>query len=184
MGDGTVSGGTGVTPVPSGGGVSTAFDPRLVDQIDAEAAQAEATSRAIEPEDPGTGGINPRTAHAKLQHAQAVAAAATGAGFEFTPEEVELQLRHCQEQLRDLNDDLQSAQYAKAAVHEPAPDAASVAQANAVRDMFSSTIDVINADIAYLANWQSQLNAAKQNYMNTERLTEQQWTKLSQGLQA
>lgn len=183
MADGTATSGSGAAPNPAGG-TQTPPDPALIDQIHTEAAQAQVTTQANDPEDPGTGGINPRTVQAKIHYAQVATAAATGAGFEFTPEEVALQLKHCQEQLSDLNDDLYSAQQAQIAVHEPAPDAASVAQANAVRDMFSNTVDVIKADIAYLTNWQNQLNAAKQNYMTTEHLSEQQWAKLSQGLQA
>jgi hypothetical protein len=46
--------------------------------------------------------------------------------------------------------------------------------------MMDSTVNVIRADIAYLTNWQK-LKAAKQNYMTTEHLNEQQWTRLSQG---
>jgi hypothetical protein len=156
----------------------------LVAQIRAETAQARATTQASDPEDPGTGGINPRTATAKTRNAQAATAAAAGAGFEFTPEEVDLQLKHCRDQLNDLNLDLRSAEYAKEAVHEPAPDAASVAQANAVRNMLENTVDVIKADIAYITNWRNKLNAAKQHYMANEDLSEQQWTRLSQGLEA
>ena len=119
-----------------------------------------------------------------MQHAQAAAAAATGAGFEFTPEQVEIQLKHCQEMLNDLRFDLLSAQRAKQAVYEPAPDAASVAQADAVRNMMQSAVNVIKADIAYLTDWQNKLVAAKNAYMANEQVTAQQWQRLAQGLQA
>jgi hypothetical protein len=165
-------------------GSGQAPDPTLVGQIQDEAAQAQATAQANDPEDPGTGGINPRTVQAKLHAAQVATGAATGPGFEFTPEQVGLQLRHCEGQINDLRWDLGLARQAVAAVHEPAPDPASVAQADAVRNMLESTFEVINADIAYLTDWQNKLLAAKQNYMTTENLSEQQWTRLSQGLQA
>ncbi len=165
-------------------GSGQAADPTLVGQIQDESAQARATAQTNDPEDPGTGGINPRTVQAKLRSSQAATTAATGAGFEFTPEQVDLQLRHCQDQIHDLHIDLRTAEQAVAAVHEPAPDAASVAQANAVRNMLESTVNVIRADIAYVTDWQNKLLAAKQNYIATENLSEQHWTRLSRGLQA
>jgi hypothetical protein len=158
-------------------------DPALLDQIKDETAKAQATTRANDPEDGGRG-IDPRTVQAKLRTTQAATTAAIGAGFEFTPDEVEVQLKHCQHQLSDLRNDLLDAQQAVKLVHWPAPDGASKTQADAVQRMLVSTVNVINADIAYLTNWQNKLNAAKQNYMNTEHLNEQEWTRLSQGLQA
>ena len=109
-------------------------------QIDAESSQAAAIAQKSDPEDPATGGINPRTAEAKMQAAQVATTAAIGAGFEFTPEQVEVQLAHCQQQLNELNNDLTNAQEAVQAVREPAPDAASVAQADAVRNMLTGTV--------------------------------------------
>jgi hypothetical protein len=159
-------------------------DPALTAQIQAETAQAQATDRANDPEDPSTGGIDPRTAQAKLHHAQTATAAATGAGFEFTPEQVDTQLKHCQNLLNDLRNDLQDAQAANEGVYEPAPDAASVAQADAVRNMMANAVNVIKADIAYVKNWQNQLNAARENYLTTEHLSEEQWNRLALGLQA
>jgi hypothetical protein len=158
-------------------------DPALLDQINDETAKAQATTRANDPEDGGRG-INPRTVEAKLRSTQAATTAAIGAGFEFTPEEVAAQLKHCQQQLSELNIDFQIAQRTVGLVQGPAPDNASQMQAAAVQAMMANTAEVIRADIAYLTNWQNKLNAAKQNYMANEHLNEQEWAKLSQGLQA
>jgi hypothetical protein len=158
-------------------------DPALLDQIKDETAKAQATTRANDPEDGGRG-INPRTVEAKLRSTQAATTAAIGAGFEFTPEEVAAQLKHCQKQLSELNIDLQTARRAVEFVYEPALDDASRTQASAVQAMMATTVEVIRADIAYLTNWQNKLRAAKQKYMTAEHLNEQQWTRLSQGLRA
>ena len=154
----------------------------LVNQVRAESAQATATARAGDPEDGHTGGIDPRTAEARLHHTQTAETAAVGPGFQFTPEQIDLQLHQCQQHLADLNNDLQLARHTVDVVHEPAPDGASVTQAAAVRSMLINTISVIQADIAYLTDWQQRLTAAKQNYLTTEQVTEQQWTRLTQGL--
>lgn len=154
----------------------------LVNQVRAESAQATATARAGDPEDGHTGGIDPRTAQARLHHTQTAETAAVGPGFQFTPEQIDLQLHQCQQHLTDLYEDLATASRAMDTVHEPAPDGASVTQANAVRGMLNNTVAVIRADIAYLADWQSRLTAAKQNYLTTEHLSEQQWTGLAQEL--
>jgi hypothetical protein len=159
-------------------------DPTLAAQIQAEGTQATSTADANDPEDPGVGGINARTGLAKLKHAQAVTAAAVGSGFQFTPEQIETQLKHCAEQIRDLNDDLRTAQAAVIAVHSPAPDSASVAQADAVKQMMENAVTVIRADITYLTDWQSKLVAAKNDYLTNEHLTEQHWQGLARGSQA
>ncbi|TCO62931.1 hypothetical protein [Actinocrispum wychmicini] len=172
---------SGTTPAPIGS-TPRPPDPHKIDEINAEAAQARATAQANNPYDPGSDGVDSNRVVVRRQRAEAATQAATGAGFQFTPKEVEHQLTHCHEQIADLTADLRSAQRAKDIVREPAPDDASVALANAVRDMFSSTIDVVNADIAYVTDWQSKLVMAKNQYMANEHLTEQQWQRLAQGL--
>jgi hypothetical protein len=169
------------TPDPTGAAQAPTHST-LIDEIKNETTRAQATNRANDPEDDGHG-INPRTIQAKLHSTQTATTAAIGAGFEFTPEEVAAQLKLCQEQLRDLRIDLQKAKRTQDLVYEPAPDDASRTQANAVKNMIASTVNAINADIAYLTNWQHKLDTAKQNYMSTEHLNEHQWTRLSLGLQ-
>ena len=180
MGDGA---GGGPSPNPTVDG-QTPADPNLLAQIQAETLQADSTSQANDPEDPGTGGIDPRTVGAKLRNAQAATTAAIGGGFQFTPEEVDAQLKLCEAQINDLRSDLQDAQQAVQQVHEPAPDDASVTQANAVKNMLNNVIEVMNGNITYLADWQNKLAAAKQTYMTNEHLTATQWIRLTQGLQA
>ena len=87
MADGTATSGAGATP-DLAGAVQAPLDPTLINQIHAETAQEQAIAQANDPEDPGTDGINPRTARARIRHAQAATVAANGAGFQFTPDEV------------------------------------------------------------------------------------------------
>jgi hypothetical protein len=182
MSDDTGAGSTVTNGDPTGG--SQVSDQTALAQLNAESAQAAATAKQESPPENGMGWVNPRAVELDTQHVQAAAAAATGAGFEFTPEQVDTQITHCTQQLNDLNVDLRSAQEAERAVHPPAPDAASVAQAAAVKNMLTETVAAIQADIAYLSQWQSTLNQAKARYMETEQLTADGWTRLSNGVQS
>jgi hypothetical protein len=159
-------------------------DGMALTEVSLESQQLSAAAKQDSPPENSMGDVNPRAAELDYQHAQTAAAAATGAGFEFTPEQINMQLAHCKQQLSDLNTDLNTAQYAQGAVHPPAPDAASVAQANAVRNMLAQTEDAIRADIAYLTDWQAKLTDAQTRYMETEHLTADQWNRLANGMQA
>jgi hypothetical protein len=172
-----------VTNGNSAGGSQTP-DQTALAQLNAESAQLAATAKQDSPPANGMGWVNPRAEALDAKYAQAAATTATGAGFEFTPEQVNAQLAHCKQQLDDLRNDLQDAQQAGLAVHPPAPDAASVAQAAAVKNMLTETVAAIQADIAYLSQWQSTLNQAKARYMETEQLTADQWTRLANGVQS
>ncbi|HEX3778723.1 MAG TPA: hypothetical protein VHX38_03585 [Pseudonocardiaceae bacterium] len=178
---------TGAASAVAGGdpnASSPLLDSTALAQLSDESAQLSATAKQDSPPENGMGDVNPRAAELDYQHAQAAATAATGAGFEFTPEQINTQLAHCKQQLLDLNTDLNNAQYAQGAVHPPAPDAASVAQANAVRNMLAETEAAIRADIAYLTDWQTKLTDAQTQYMATEHLTADQWNRLANGMQA
>lgn len=153
-------------------------------ELTTESGQLQAAAKQDSPPENSMGDVNPRAAVLDYQHAQSAAAAATGAGFEFTPEQINTQLAHCKDQLKDLSDDLTKAQRAAQAVHPPAPDAASVTQANAVRNMLMQTIAAIQADIAYLTDWQTKLTDARARYMETEQLTTDQWNRLANGVQS
>lgn len=109
---------------------------------------------------------------------------AARAGFEFTPEQVEIQLAHCRRHLDKSILDQWVAQVAALAANLPAPDPASVAQAEAVKEMLASTLNAIKADCAYLKDWQTKLIQAKVNYIFSEHLTGDQWSRLAKGLQA
>lgn len=163
---------------------SPLLDAAALAQLSTESAQLSAAAAQDSPPENSMGWVNPRAAELDYQHAQAAATAATGAGFEFTPEQISTQLAHCEQQLKELATDLVSAQTAEQALHAPAPDAASVAQAAAVRNMLTETVAAIQADIAYLTDWQTKLSQAQTQYMNTEHLTADQWSKLANGLQS
>ncbi len=159
-------------------------DGMALTEVSLESQQLSAAAKQDTPPENSMGDVNPRAAELDYQHAQAAATAATGAGFEFTPEQINTQLAHCKEQIADLQTDLQQAQQAQLAVHPPAPDAASVAQAKAVQNMLAQTAAAIEADIAYLTDWQAKLTDAQTRYMETEHLTADQWNRLANGLQA
>jgi hypothetical protein len=153
-------------------------------EVSLESQQLAAAAKQDSPPENSMGDVNPRAAELDYQHAQAAAAAATGAGFEFTPEQINTQLAHCKQQIDDLQTDLLQAQRAQRAVHPPAPDDASVAQANAVQNMLAQTAAAIEADITYLSQWQSTLAQAQARYMQNEQLTTDQWNRLANGMQS
>lgn len=159
-------------------------DGMALAQLNDESAQLAAAAKQDGPPENGMGWANPRAVMLDTEKAQAAAAAATGAGFEFTPEQINTQLAHCKQQLNDLQNDLQDAEQAEAAVHPPAPDDASVAQANAVRNMLSETVASIKADINYLSQWQETLTQAQARYIQTEQLTTDEWNRLANGVQS
>src|SRR5581483_5395891 len=86
-------------------------------ELSLESGQLQAAAKQDSAPENSMGYVNPRAAELDYQHAQSAAAAATGAGFEFTPEQVNTQLAHCQDQLNDLNTDLVTAQRALQEVH-------------------------------------------------------------------
>jgi hypothetical protein len=159
-------------------------DQDLVAQISAEQSQAATVAQRDDPEDISSGGINPVAMQAKLRAASAGGVRGAGGGFTFTPEEVDYQLAQCAQQLNDLRVDLQDAHRAEAAVCPPAPDEASTSQANAVRDLLTSTAAVIEADISYLAAWQDKLTQAKNNYLASDDLTAAEWSRQAGGMSA
>jgi hypothetical protein len=153
-------------------------------ELTTESGELNAAAKRDSPPVNSMGDVNPRAAVLDYQHAQSAATAATGAGFEFTPEQINTQLAHCQQQIADLNTDLRTAQEAQLAVHPPAPDDASVAQANAVKNMLGQTVAAIQADITYLSQWQATLTEAQTRYMQTEQLTTDQWNRLANGVES
>jgi hypothetical protein len=109
---------------------------------------------------------------------------AAGGGFEFTPQQIDLQLSRCSEMLSQLGLDVQNAQATQMAVRPPAPDAASVAQANAVKNFFAQTEAAFQTGLDFVSQWQTKLATAKTNYMQTEQLTADEWTRLSNGIES
>jgi hypothetical protein len=176
---------TDTTTGNNAGSTSTPPDPALVAQIQSETAQAQATTRANDPEDPATGGINARTAQAKIRHAQATDAAAVGAGFEFTPEQIETLLPQCNDLRTQFEWARYKAQEAAQSVQPPAPDeAGSVLAANQIKQSLTNFVGVAQSQVDFLAWWEHELIRAKQDYLQTEHLTEEQWQRLAKGLDA
>lgn len=107
-----------------------------------------------------------------------------GGGFEFTPQQIDLQISRCSQMLSELGADVQAAQAAQMAVHPPAPDGASVAQANAVKNFFAQTESAFQAGLNFVSRWQTNLANAKANYMQTEHLTADEWNRISNGIES
>jgi hypothetical protein len=159
-------------------------DPATLAQIRSETAQANATASRNDVED-GRGGIDIRTGQARIHAAQVAEAAAVGSGFKFTPEQIETQLKQCQELSSQYGQALLKAQRAYASVHPPAPDAAgSVLQANQTQQSLDNLKGVIQSQLDFLANWQNTLAKVKANYLQNEHMNESRWRQLAKGLQA
>lgn len=105
--------------------------------------------------------------------------------FAMSPEQIEAQLSQCKQILYDLGTDQAAAIRARQIVQPPAADTAgSVMQANAFKDSLGALRDQIQTDIQTLTQWQDMLNKAKQDYMEQEHVTADQWTRLALGLEA
>jgi hypothetical protein len=178
---GAGDGGTGDAQAPNQPGQVT--DQAALAQIHAETAQANATASQNDPEDGG--GIDIRTAQAKIHAAQAAEAAAVGSGFKFTPEQIETQLKQCADLSAQYSNALGNARRAHIAVQPPAPDAAgSVLQAGQTQQSLANLEVVIQSQIDFLTNWQNTLSKVKANYLQNEHVNESQWQQLAKGLQA
>lgn len=163
---------------------SDPVDPSVTAQLNTESQEARGLAQQGLPPTSAAGWQNPRAVELDQRYTQSAAAAATGAGFEFTPEQIDLQLSRCSQLLNELVVDIQGAQAAQMAVHPPAPDAASVEQANAAKNLFVETTASFQAGVDFLTQWQAKLNEAKTNYMQTEQATADQWNHMSKGIDA
>lgn len=158
-------------------------DPATLAKIRSETAQANATASRNDIED-GRGGIDIRTAQARIDAAQAAEAAAVGSGFKFTPEQIETQLKQCADLYNQYNLALTKAERAYASVHAPAPDAAgSALQANQTQQSLANLQGVIESQIQFLTHWLQTLITVKNRYLQNEHMNESQWQQLAKGLQ-
>lgn len=110
--------------------------------------------------------------------------AGVGRGFQLSPEQVQATLTKADQTIADLNAMLSSAGRAEAAVHTPGPDPASVQMTTTVQRTLKNLVANTQSLIDYWTAWRSKLAQAKQNYLNTEHLTEQQWHQQAQGMNA
>jgi hypothetical protein len=90
-----MTGDAGAGGAVTGGGpdISGALqDGIALTEVSLESQQLAAAAKQDSPPENSMGDVNPRAAVLDYQHAQTAAAAATGAGFEFTPEQINTQL--------------------------------------------------------------------------------------------
>jgi hypothetical protein len=165
----------------TGASLSAADKARLATEIQAESRAADANTAAADPEDPGTGGINPRTYEAKLRNAKATAAAAIGAGYEFSPEQIDKCISDAKDLINQFTHDWQYI-YTIIDVKPPAPDPVSVQHAKALSNWGKQLMARNQSQIRFLDAWLESLQNAKTNYMNQEHLSETQWHRLTLGL--
>lgn len=156
-------------------------DPTLLDQLSAESQQQAAAEQQAEPPTNGMGWQNPRAIGLDQKYAQSAAASGIGSGFQFDPAQIDAQLTQCGQLLRDLEGDLVTAQAGESAIHAPAPDPASAAQALAVHSMFTQAVAAARSSIAYMSAWQSKLAQAKSAYMASDQMTVEEWHRISDG---
>lgn len=115
---------------------------------------------------------------------QARTAAGMGKGFQFTPEQIEDQLKQCSALVEDFRHDQRDIRVIMA-VKPPSPDeAGSVLHANAVRKFGQDLWKRNLSQIQFLTDWMNKLNQAKQAYMENEQLSEAQWNSLAKRLSA
>jgi hypothetical protein len=120
---------------------------------------------------------------AAAQAAQAAPPVGAGGGYRFSPEEIELQLRKCDELIHGLRQEELPQAERIAGARPPAPDTvASVPQAEAVAERGRRLAQRIKNQIAFLENWQAQLRAVRQTYLDQEGNTVASWKSLSGGL--
>jgi hypothetical protein len=163
-------------------GTAAASDQQTTRQIADEVTAARAADERGDPRDPVTGSINLHTFSAKIKDAEAATRTAIGAGFAFTPDQIQTQLSKCQSLSKDWYEALQLAQSAEQSIYAPAPDMpGSVSQMNQTRQSLINLVGVINSQIGFLSSWQAALSQAKDNYMKSEQLNEHQWQWLASG---
>jgi hypothetical protein len=166
---------------PPGAGLNFVTDMQLGQQIQDEANQAAANTAASDPEDPGTGGIDPRTVQAKMRQAQATAAAAIGAGYEFSPGQIEKNIADAQN-LKLAYQQAQSKIQTIIGVIPPAQDPMSVWHAQELSQRGKQLMNRNRSQISFLNSWIQSLQNAKTAYMNQEHVTEAEWKRMASGL--
>jgi hypothetical protein len=111
------------------------------------------------------------------------AAVSAGGRYEFNPAQVEDQLRQCDDLVNGLREEDMWHAHAIANTTPPAPDTvASGPQAAAVAALGERLAQRINNQIAFVENWQDQLRATRQSYLDQEGNTVASWMELSGGL--
>ncbi|MGH3623049.1 MAG: PE domain-containing protein [Sciscionella sp.] len=150
----------------------TGEEKRIAEEIEIERDQAVATeiSAAIVAMAPVT------------MAGAAIAMSGVGSGFQFSPEQIATQLKHCQQ----LKEDLRADQVCIMQIEEvdpPAPDkAGSALQAKSFHKLGVDLMKRNHSQIEFLEQWARRLADAKRDYMQQEHVTEHQWNRLARGL--
>lgn len=122
---------------------------------------------------------------AEISQPQNPSGGGAGSGFQLNPEQIDAQIQKAQQLLNELRNDKTDADTAARAAAIPAAgDDASVNAAKGISQSYSNLSHAIDRQIQYLQGWLGKLNTAKQNYLNQEHLTADQWDRLSKGLSA
>ena len=169
---------TGAAPDPTSGVGLSRFDKALLaGQIEDEQAQSAAITAAQDPEDPSTGGINPRNV-ARFHQAEQAAQQAIGAGYVFTPAQIEKNIADANDLIVGLTHDHQDIEII-IRVTPPAPDPASVAHAKALSTWGQQLRARNQSQINFVNSWIGSLQNAKNAYMSQEHMTAADWTRIA-----
>ena len=107
-----------------------------------------------------------------------------GGGFQFSPEEIEDQLTKCGTLLQALGDRVKDAEdAAKHFSFAPAADPVSQKMAQAHTQWAQDGVTYLQNRVTAMQQWIDQLTQAKANYMKQESLTQDQWHRLTLGLE-
>lgn len=165
---------------------TSAADQPFLGQIAGEQQQANAQAEVQAVDQAATtfiGALDPAAGAALKAALQAEATAAVGHGYAFSPEQVDQLMSRAndlRERFRTYQQEIES--FGKIDLAPAEDQAGSVMQANTVKASFRNLDTRIQGQIDFLSEWISTLTAVKQKYMQQERLTTEQWTRLTQGL--
>ena len=179
MTEGTTPSGSGTQPeVPAG-------DQQQIAEIQAEASQQQAhDAQYAYAFQQTTSGADPSALQAFTVQEMTQQAAGAGKGFEFSPQQIDDILKDAQGLLNDLRGDIRLAQQAHAAVKAPSPDPVSLKYEKAAKDMTQRNVAVIQSHFNAINDFYQKLLATKNNYIENEGLTAEQWNRLASGLDA
>ncbi|HEX7660067.1 MAG TPA: hypothetical protein VF444_11375 [Pseudonocardiaceae bacterium] len=110
--------------------------------------------------------------------------ARAGKGFVFSPQQIQEVLDDLQAVLLNLQRDLQLARRAHDAINAPSPDPVSLMYEKNARDLTARNMEAVESHYNAIRDYHDKLAAAKDNYMQTEGLTKDQWNRLASGLDA
>jgi len=114
----------------------------------------------------------------RFHQAEQTAQQAIGAGYEFTPAQIEKNISDASNLVLDFQRDQDDIQVI-INVTPPAPDPASVAHATALSNWGKQLMARNQSQINFLQAWIGTLQNAKTAYLNQEHLTAADWARLA-----